>query len=124
MSYQQSPYAPQNTPMQYQHQVSQEPPSPLPIIMQSNSNMSSEPQQPYNSMPQQPQQQQSYMGEKFVQQQPQGMPGMGIGMAGNRNAKNMPVDADGSREWSYGLCDCFSDCGTCECLSCFEGRGA
>ncbi|KDQ22151.1 hypothetical protein PLEOSDRAFT_1050150 [Pleurotus ostreatus PC15] len=34
------------------------------------------------------------------------------GGGGNRNAKNLPMDADG-REWSNGLCDCCSDAGTC-----------
>ncbi|TFK33401.1 PLAC8 family-domain-containing protein [Crucibulum laeve] len=34
------------------------------------------------------------------------------GGGGNRNAKNLPVNADG-REWSNGLCDCCGDAGTC-----------
>src|SRR6266481_8028210 len=33
---------------------------------------------------------------------------------GNRNALNQPTDAKGEREWSYGFCDCFGDCGTCD----------
>ncbi|EDR06888.1 uncharacterized protein LACBIDRAFT_236218 [Laccaria bicolor S238N-H82] len=40
------------------------------------------------------------------------------GGGGNRNAKNIPVAADG-REWSHGLCDCFGDCGTCVIAWCF-----
>ena len=31
-----------------------------------------------------------------------------------RNAKNMPRDAAGEREWSNGLCSCMDDCGTCK----------
>ncbi|TFK33668.1 PLAC8 family-domain-containing protein [Crucibulum laeve] len=34
------------------------------------------------------------------------------GGGGNRNAKNLPVEADG-REWSSGLFDCCDDMGTC-----------
>lgn len=34
------------------------------------------------------------------------------GGGGNRNAMNMPVDADG-RDWSHGKCGCMSDCSTC-----------
>ncbi|KAF9456953.1 PLAC8 family-domain-containing protein [Collybia nuda] len=37
---------------------------------------------------------------------------MMVAPGGNRNAKNMPVDAEG-REWSNGLCDCCGDAGTC-----------
>ncbi|KAF9479496.1 PLAC8-domain-containing protein [Pholiota conissans] len=36
---------------------------------------------------------------------------------GNRNAKNLPVEADG-REWSNGLFDCGGDCATF-LISCF-----
>ncbi|KDR66535.1 hypothetical protein GALMADRAFT_80634 [Galerina marginata CBS 339.88] len=36
---------------------------------------------------------------------------------GNRNAKNLPVGADG-REWSEGLFGCCSDAGTC-IVACF-----
>ncbi|KAH9993550.1 PLAC8 family-domain-containing protein [Russula vinacea] len=34
-------------------------------------------------------------------------------VGGNRNAKNCPVDADGKRDWSFGLFDCFGRCGLC-----------
>ena len=33
---------------------------------------------------------------------------------GNRNVMNRPIGGDGKRDWSYGLCDCFSDCGLCK----------
>jgi len=51
---------------------------------------------------------------RVYQQQPSVSNGMVVapGGGGNRNAKNMPVDADG-REWSHGLCGCMSACGTC-----------
>jgi Cys-rich protein (TIGR01571 family) len=57
---------------------------------------------------------------RVYQQQPTGTHGMVVapGGGGNRNAKNMPVDADG-REWSHGLCGCMSACGTCLCATCF-----
>lgn len=51
-------------------------------------------------------------GQKAYVQQPQPTPGMVIGGGGNRNAKNMPMGADG-REWSNGLCDCCDAPGTC-----------
>ena len=47
----------------------------------------------------------------YNQQQPGATPGMTVG-GGNRNAKNLPVEADG-REWSNGLFDCGGDCATC-----------
>ncbi|KAF9783344.1 PLAC8-domain-containing protein [Thelephora terrestris] len=34
------------------------------------------------------------------------------------NADNMPLDADGKRDWSNSLFGCFSDCGTC-CIATF-----
>ena len=34
---------------------------------------------------------------------------------GNRNANNYPIGADGKRDWSFGLFDCFNSCGTCTC---------
>jgi hypothetical protein len=51
---------------------------------------------------------------RVYQQQPSATNGMVVapGGGGNRNAKNMPVDADG-REWSHGLFGCMSACGTC-----------
>ncbi|EJD54786.1 PLAC8-domain-containing protein [Auricularia subglabra TFB-10046 SS5] len=38
---------------------------------------------------------------------------------GNRNAKNLPLNSSGEREWSNGLCSCFGDCGTCCVAWCF-----
>ena len=35
-------------------------------------------------------------------------------IAGNRNVKNLPLDSDGKRAWSYGLLSCFGDCRTCK----------
>jgi hypothetical protein len=51
---------------------------------------------------------------RVYQQQPGAINGMVVapGGGGNRNAMNMPVDADG-REWSHGLFGCMSACGTC-----------
>ena len=42
--------------------------------------------------------------------QPQPIPAMTV--AGNRNAKNLPVGPDG-RDWSYGLCSKSGSWGTC-----------
>ncbi|KAF8198523.1 PLAC8 family-domain-containing protein [Pholiota molesta] len=39
------------------------------------------------------------------------------GGGGNRNAMNMPVDADG-RDWSHDKCGCMSDCSTCILATC------
>ena len=36
----------------------------------------------------------------------------------NPRAGGAQYDANGERDWSYGLLDCFSDCGTC-CFTCF-----
>jgi hypothetical protein len=33
----------------------------------------------------------------------------------NRNALNREVAADGTRDWSFGLCSCFDACGLCMC---------
>ncbi|KXN84006.1 Cell number regulator 11 [Leucoagaricus sp. SymC.cos] len=52
------------------------------------------------------------IGEKTYGQQPQATPGMTIGGGGNRNAMDLPMDADG-RDWSNGLCDCCNEPGTC-----------
>ncbi|KAJ7089781.1 PLAC8 family-domain-containing protein [Mycena belliarum] len=41
------------------------------------------------------------------------MPTVGMQIGGNRNAANKPLDSNGKREWSNGLCGCFSACGTC-----------
>ncbi|KAF8893066.1 hypothetical protein BD779DRAFT_1436389, partial [Infundibulicybe gibba] len=35
-----------------------------------------------------------------------------------RNLKNLPVGSDG-RDWSYGLCGCFNECGTWCLAFCF-----
>ncbi|KAI0249606.1 PLAC8 family-domain-containing protein [Lactifluus subvellereus] len=32
---------------------------------------------------------------------------------GNKNALNREIGADGKREWSFGLLDCFNACGLC-----------
>ncbi|KAF8325761.1 PLAC8 family-domain-containing protein [Cantharellus anzutake] len=56
------------------------------------------------------------MSEKPIDQQPGATRQMSPG--GNRNALNKPVDPQGEREWSYGIFDCFSECGTF-CLSCW-----
>jgi len=47
--------------------------------------------------------------------QPQGTPQMSVGggTGGNRNAMSKPVNANGQRDWSFGVFDCFSACGTC-----------
>ncbi|KAM0756630.1 PLAC8-domain-containing protein [Meredithblackwellia eburnea MCA 4105] len=47
-----------------------------------------------------------------IHQQPQGTPGMKL-PGGSKNPLNKPVNAMGKREWSYGLFDCFDECGTC-----------
>ncbi|KAF9524352.1 PLAC8 family-domain-containing protein [Crepidotus variabilis] len=58
------------------------------------------------------------MSHSRVNNQPAGQHGMVVapGGGGNRNAQNMPVDADG-RDWSNGLCGCCSSCGTCICAT-------
>lgn len=33
---------------------------------------------------------------------------------GNRNVKNLPVDSNGERDWSFGLLSCCGDCGACK----------
>jgi len=49
-----------------------------------------------------------------VQQQPLPVIGMTLAIpGGNRNTNNLPRDGLGRRAWSFGLCDCFNDCGTC-----------
>jgi len=78
------------------------------------------PQQPPQAYPQQygtpPPQQPQYAqgGPTIVIQQP--LPVMGMtapGVGGNRNVKNLPRNAIGKREWSFGLFSCFDDFGTC-----------
>ncbi|CAA7268707.1 unnamed protein product [Cyclocybe aegerita] len=50
--------------------------------------------------------------------QPQPTVPMSIPGAGNRNVKNLPLDAEGKRDWSFGLLDCLGDISTC-CLACW-----
>jgi hypothetical protein len=35
-------------------------------------------------------------------------------VGGNKNANNCQIGADGKRDWSYDLFDCFSRCGLCK----------
>lgn len=42
----------------------------------------------------------------------------GAGLGGNRNALNKPVQSNGLRDWSFGIFDYFSECGTCVCACC------
>ncbi|KAF8166829.1 PLAC8 family-domain-containing protein, partial [Pholiota molesta] len=44
--------------------------------------------------------------------QPQGTAQMTVG-GGNRNAKGLPLDAEGKRDWSFPLLGCFGDIGKC-----------
>ncbi|KZV93024.1 PLAC8-domain-containing protein [Exidia glandulosa HHB12029] len=46
-------------------------------------------------------------------QQPVAQPAMNAGPGGSRNAKNIPYNASGEREWSFGLFECFEDPMTC-----------
>ena len=39
--------------------------------------------------------------------------GAATGLGGNRNSLNKPVKPSGQRDWSFGICDCFSACQTC-----------
>jgi hypothetical protein len=41
-------------------------------------------------------------------------PGATPPMQPTGNGQAHQFDADGNREWSHGLCGCFSDCGTCK----------
>ncbi|KIJ93211.1 hypothetical protein K443DRAFT_112381 [Laccaria amethystina LaAM-08-1] len=61
------------------------------------------------------------ISEKSTPQGPQStQPGptanMSVSGGGNRNVLNLPLDAEGKRDWSHGICDCFGDIGTC-CLA-------
>ncbi|KAH9969284.1 PLAC8 family-domain-containing protein [Lactifluus volemus] len=53
-----------------------------------------------------------------VKTQPQAIAPMKIG--GNKNSLNCEIGADGKRNWSYGLFDCFGECGLC-CWAAFCG---
>ncbi|KZV89653.1 hypothetical protein EXIGLDRAFT_721146 [Exidia glandulosa HHB12029] len=50
---------------------------------------------------------QHQMQMQHSQMQMQPTPGM------NRNAKNLPYNSDGKREWSEGICDYCGSCGVC-----------
>ncbi|KAF8467966.1 PLAC8 family-domain-containing protein [Russula ochroleuca] len=49
--------------------------------------------------------------KKYVGSQPPGTSPMVVG--GDKNANNYPIGADGKRDWSFGLFDCFNSCGLC-----------
>ena len=36
-----------------------------------------------------------------------------MAVGGNKNANNRPIGADGKRDWSFGLFDCFARCQLC-----------
>ncbi|KAJ6491132.1 PLAC8-domain-containing protein [Mycena sanguinolenta] len=57
------------------------------------------------------------MQQPYQSQQPMPTMGMQVG-GGNRNAAGKPLDSNGKREWSHGLCGCFEDFGTC-CYACW-----
>ena len=40
-----------------------------------------------------------------------------MSLGGDRNAKNKPIGADGKREWSNGLMNCFADSSACKLSS-------
>ncbi|KAJ7933158.1 PLAC8-domain-containing protein [Mycena leptocephala] len=54
---------------------------------------------------------------QYQTQQPMPTGGMQVG-GGNRNAAGKPLDSNSKREWSYGLCGCIDECGTC-CYACW-----
>ncbi|KAJ8508710.1 hypothetical protein ONZ45_g9035 [Pleurotus djamor] len=110
-----SPFQPPPGFSQYQHPSGQYTSPPPPIVQQQAPYPP--PAQLYQQPQFQPPQQSSppiIMSEKPQNFQPQPTVGMSVqpGGGGNRNAKNLPMDAEG-REWSHGLCDCCSDAGTC-----------
>lgn len=51
------------------------------------------------------------VSKEHISSQPQATAPMAAG--GNRNVLNREVGVDGRRDWSYGLFDCTSECGTC-----------
>ncbi|KAJ6527517.1 PLAC8 family-domain-containing protein [Mycena capillaripes] len=60
----------------------------------------------------------AYQQQQHYQSQ-QPMPTVGMQVSGgNRNAAGKPLDSNGKREWSHGLCGCFEACGTF-CCSCW-----
>jgi len=54
--------------------------------------------------------------ELRINQQPRAIREMEIAPGGHRNAKGIVYGSDGDREWSYPLCSCKDDLGTC-CLA-------
>ncbi|KAF8638769.1 hypothetical protein AX17_001965 [Amanita inopinata Kibby_2008] len=68
--------------------------------------------QAYSSPPRRPM---SNMNkEETVVSQPRPVQGMVVPQSGgNRNVKNLPLDNEGKRDWSFGLFDCFDDAATC-----------
>ncbi|ESK88951.1 hypothetical protein Moror_13173 [Moniliophthora roreri MCA 2997] len=51
-------------------------------------------------------------GSNTMTMQPGYTPQMSIG-GGNRNVKNKPLDSNGKRDWSVGLCSCGDEDGGC-----------
>jgi len=54
----------------------------------------------------------------YTNQQPGATMTMDYTKGGNRNAKNLPVNSSGKRNWSHGICGCCGACGTC-CVAWF-----
>ncbi|KAI0279928.1 PLAC8 family-domain-containing protein [Russula aff. rugulosa BPL654] len=54
--------------------------------------------------------------KKPISSQPGATGPMVVG--GNKNANNRPVGADGKRDWSFGLFDCFARCNLCCWATC------
>ena len=52
----------------------------------------------------------------YSESQPTPVPQMAIAstQVGNRNVKNLPLDIDGKRPWSFGLLSCCGDRGACK----------
>lgn len=84
--------------------IAQPPPSPFPAV-----------RDPYASNDQSRHYDNNMSGglPTYVQQ-----PGAGPVMTMDpKNAKGLPRDGAGEREWSNGICGCFDDCGTCKSRS-------
>lgn len=102
----------------YQEKPSQQPMPPqsrYPNMEQSPMYVPQQQHQPMYSLQAIPTPQPVYVQKPSVyNQQPVPTKSMSIAPGGgNRNAGNMPVSQDGSREWTFGLCDCCSAVGTC-----------
>ncbi|KAG9005288.1 hypothetical protein FRB93_009842 [Tulasnella sp. JGI-2019a] len=99
--------------------VEPSPQFPSPLHYSSNDHHA-HPSQMQQQMQYDPTQRQSiYYPNEIQQQQPAMIPAMTVNNgAANRNALNKPFDANGEREWSFGLCGCCGDAGAC-CLSCW-----